>query len=414
MPASTTVLQRLLTVAAALSLIAAIGVNASVARAITAPTITILDISPSGDSYALDEDDNTSVAFNGGMLFQADNGTDGYELFKSDGTVAGTVLVKDINPSGDSYIDYMVVMGGSAYFQASDGSNGTELWKSDGTEAGTVMVKDINPSDSSSPRDFAVVGSTLYFRANDGTNGNELWKSDGTAAGTVMVKDINTGGDSYPNILAVAGSTLYFQADDGSNGYELWKSDGTAAGTVMVKDINTSGDTSSYPVDLTTIGSVFYFEAKNGDSVNGYELWKSDGTDAGTMMVKDIEVGSDGSSPDNLTRHGDLLYFFAYTAANGEELYLSDGTEVGTMRIPAPAAPYYVQCDCYDNPIQSTSVGVFFTYYDETVGHELGFISDPLPATNTSGNGLALALLALSGVLAAGAVIARRKELRAN
>jgi hypothetical protein len=94
-------------------------------------------------------------------------------------------------------------------------------------------------------------------------------------------------------------------------------------------------------------------------------------------------------------------------------MYLSDGTEAGTMRIPAPSATDYINCDCYDNPVMSTSIGVFFTYYDSTVGHELGFIGDRLPETNTAGSALTFALLALSGALAAGAVIARRKELRA-
>ena len=132
-------------------------------------------------------------------------------------------------------------------------------------------------------------------------------------------------------------------------------------------------------------------------------------------MVKDINTNaSAGSYPEYLRRHGDLFYFFANDGVNGDELYLSDGTEAGTMRIPAPTATGYVNCDCYDNPIRSTAVGVFFTYEDPTVGHELGFVSDLLPETNTSSNGLALALLALSGALAAGAVIARRKELRAN
>ncbi|MBR9970880.1 ELWxxDGT repeat protein [Magnetospirillum sulfuroxidans] len=80
------------------------------------------------------------------------------------------------------------------FFAATDGTNGTELWKSDGTAVGTVMVKDINPgSSSSSPNHLTNVNGTLYFSATDGTNGTELWKSDGTAVGTVMVKDIRTG-----------------------------------------------------------------------------------------------------------------------------------------------------------------------------------------------------------------------------
>ena len=60
-----------------------------------------------------------------------------------------------------------------------------------------------------------------------------------------MVKDIDSGsGSSYPDYLTAVGTTLYFRATDGTNGYELWKSDGTAAGTVMVKDIY-SGSASS-------------------------------------------------------------------------------------------------------------------------------------------------------------------------
>jgi ELWxxDGT repeat protein len=208
----------------------------------------------------------------------------------------------------------------------------------------------------------------------------------------------------------VLGSTIYFKATDGTNGEELWKSDGTEAGTVMVKDINPSAD--SYPNGLTLLGSAIYFEATDG--TNGYELWKSDGTTAGTVMVKNIDTASNSGSVRAITRHGNLLYFQAQDAVNGVEMYLSDGTEAGTMRIPAPSATDYISCDCFDYPVMSTSIGVFFTYYDSTVGHELGFIGDRLPETNATGSALTLALLALSGALAAGAVIARRTELRAN
>ncbi|NBP83420.1 hypothetical protein EBU60_06125, partial [bacterium] len=194
----------------------------------------------------------------------------------------------------------------------------------------------------------------------------------------------------------------------GTNGVELWKSDGTEAGTTMVKDINLSGD--STPQELTVLGNAIYFRANNG--TNGVELWKSDGTSVGTTMVYDMN-GRSSSSPFFITTHGDLLYFQAFDDDLGTEMYLSDGTQA-PMRIPGPTAVDYVRCDCYQHPIQSTSVGVFFTYYDATVGHELGFIPDPLPATNTSGNALTVALLALSGALAAGAVIARRTERRAN
>ena len=72
---------------------------------------------------------------------------------------------------------YLTNIGGTLYFSAHDGASGRELWKSDGTEAGTVRVKDIRAgSVGSSPRDLTNVGGMLYFKADDGVGGVELWK----------------------------------------------------------------------------------------------------------------------------------------------------------------------------------------------------------------------------------------------
>ena len=87
-------------------------------------------------------------------------------------------MVKDINSgSGSSNPSELTAVGNTLYFAANDGTNGEELWKSDGTASGTMMVKDIRSGSSSgNPFEHTAVGNTLYFRANDGTNGYELWK----------------------------------------------------------------------------------------------------------------------------------------------------------------------------------------------------------------------------------------------
>jgi len=158
-------------------------------------------------------------------------------------------LVKDINPgSSGSNPNSLTAVGNTLFFTADDG-NDIELWKSDGTASGTVLVADISFGDFSPY--LTAVGNTLFFQAYDGENGRGLWKSDGTAAGTVLVAYFNS-----PRYLTAVGNTLFFRANDGVNGYELWKSDGTAAGTVLVKDINPGSYlSSSDPRNLTAVGS---------------------------------------------------------------------------------------------------------------------------------------------------------------
>ena len=161
-------------------------------------------------------------------------------MWRSDGTTAGTVLVADINPSFyyqgyGSYPGYLTVGNGILYFSADDGGEaGRELWRSDGTTAGTALVKDIYPGmsldpntgydtpNASNPAGLTSVNGLLFFSARADT-GTELWQSDGTAAGTVLVADINPGSASAAPVgLTAVNGTLYFSADDGAHGTELW------------------------------------------------------------------------------------------------------------------------------------------------------------------------------------------------
>ena len=89
-------------------------------------------------------------------------------------------------------------------------------------------------------------------------------------------------------------------------GWSLWKSDGTTAGTVMVKDLDTSSMVHG-PESLTAVGNELFF--RGYDFRNGWALWKSDGTTAGTVMVKDLDTSSNGHGPESLTAVGNTLYF---------------------------------------------------------------------------------------------------------
>jgi ELWxxDGT repeat protein len=271
----------------------------------------------------------------GELFFAANSATAGPELWKSDGTDAGTVLVKAFGGDGGGLgPQHLVNVNGELFFAATDSAHGEELWKSDGTAAGTVLVKDINPGPEGSYPDFLTnVNGRLFFVASDGAGGAELWKSDGTEAGTVLVKDINPSYTGYLESLTAVGNNVFFAANDGVHGQQLWKSDGTADGTFMVKAINPSGDaldTHTYP-RLVNVNGELYFGADDG--THGTQLWKSDGTADGTVPVTDLNPSPfpRGIFPGELTNANGELFFEAYVGAHQDALWKSDGTAAGTQ-----------------------------------------------------------------------------------
>jgi ELWxxDGT repeat protein len=347
-------------------------------------TVNVKDIHSGADgSFDISNGNPSPGEFtnvNGTLFFKANNGTQGYELWKSDGTSAGTRMIKDILPGRNQSIpDNFTNVNGMLFFTADYGTKGKELWKSDGTSTGTVMVKDIwlgsdgafdNPFSSPSAGEFTNVNGTLFFTANNGMNGWELWKSNGTSSGTGMVKDITPGpGGSFhkTHLIHSAGDltnvngTLFFTASDGKSGSELWKSDGTSEGTVMVKDIH-PGEASSGPEKFINVDGTLFFTASDG--THGQELWKSDGTSEGTVMVKDIQPGA-GSSIDittiSITDVNGTLFFTANNGTDGNGLWKSDGTNSGTVLVK----------DISLYGLTDVNGTLFFSAFDNANGSEL-------------------------------------------
>ncbi len=159
--------------------------------------------------------------------------------------------VKDINPtlqpSSASNVSNIARVGDAVYFSAADGQNGTELWTSDGTAAGTHLVKDIFQGvSSSSPARLTSAGGLLFFTISGLT---QLWRSDGTEAGTFLLRSFSSLG------LGTSFQGMFFFGADG----QLWKSDGTPSGTVPVKD--TPGSTLENPGAFTVVGDRLFFTA---------------------------------------------------------------------------------------------------------------------------------------------------------
>jgi trimeric autotransporter adhesin len=250
-------------------------------------------------------------------------------------------------------LDGPILFQGRLYFSGvlpNDTTSGVELWVSDGTAGGTKMLVDLDPAMhgfhdpvSSAPRFFDVAGDRLVFAAmKNGRVG--LWATDGTPGGTTVIHEpllkLNRG--------VALGSNLIFAATDGRHGIELWRTNGRREGTALIADINPAGD--SMPRWLTRLGSEVYFSARErpvdfecscdhwelyetcGRPCSG-ELWKTDGTTAGTRMVKDIRPGPAGGAPYLIRSAEESLFFYANDGFAGLQLWKSDGSERGTAMV---------------------------------------------------------------------------------
>jgi ELWxxDGT repeat protein len=300
-----------------------------------AGTVLVGDISPGADTTAL----NKAVAMGDTVYFVHETAAEGEELWKTDGTAAGTTLVKDATPLALSSHPSGLTPVGSALYFTTRGGGGAALWKSDGTEAGTVELSVIDSSTSlyaQGPTFLTALGDSLIFRAAVDTNDRELWISDGTPAGTrVLLERPGTGSPPPrldPSGFVSFGAELLFSADDGIHGAEVWRTDGTEAGTSMLVDVN-QVPRGSNPGSFVRLGSTLVFGADDG--IAGYHLWRSDGTTAGTApLLNDLSGG-------RLARVGSELFMISSptAATSGYSIWKTDGTTAGTLRVGAVGSP---------------------------------------------------------------------------
>lgn len=260
------------------------------------------------------------------LIFTSENRDSDYELWKSDGTAAGPVQIKNIRAAGSSAPKYLTTMSGYLLFNADDGIHGAELWRTDGSGAGTVMVKDIVAGAAgSNPTTFTRVGESLYFLVSAGS-ATELWKSDGTGAGTIRVKSFATA----ISRMTPVGSHLFFRVAEGFNGQAIWKSDGTEAGTIRV-----TAQPPAFQADVSGVstwvgaGDLLYFigVAHPGQ----VELWRCDGTEGGTIRIQETLGGITSWAPGLSVVNDRLLYWV--DDRSGFALWASDGTRDGTRKL---------------------------------------------------------------------------------
>ena len=367
-------------------------------------TSMVIDLTPAmcPTCTNMDSDIGELVAGDSYLFFASTGLVDGFpdpirELYVSDGTESGTEMVIDLfncpTSTGEVTINYqgvnsLTAIPGSSYgIQGQDrvvfsGFScsfenvvcfGEEPWISDGTLAGTIQIDNLRLGDTSmttsdgqgviidtigsQPRDFFQSGQTIYFTADDNESGRELWKFDlvqSSSTGADMVKDIYEGSDDSFNIHSDAeftqfGDAVYFAADDGITGLELWKTNGTTASTVLVRNMDLNSN-SSNPKHLTVVDNEFmYFVADDGD--HGRELWQSNGTWQGTNLYSDILEGEDGSNPRHLMEFSNGLYFVANNGTQNIIVFLINNQE---FHIPS------MYEDIMEMNITNPSKGVIF------------------------------------------------------
>ena len=331
----------------------------------------------------------------GKMLFGATDGT-GAGLWSTDGTAAGTQLLQRLNGIGilgHSPWSNFLPSGAGAYFVSSDGNGTSTVWFTDGSSAGTRQVAVFTSNTSATVSLKAMLGSTLIFSAYDANTVQQMYATDGTAAGTHALTSIAGQNAGVLDGFILAGNKFYFVAEDTSYARQIWVSDGTAAGTHMVTNglgaNNSVGLSATYnPISFQLIGNLVLYGSSGllwsidtatdtigavtaGSGTPGFgppavlgsvlanmggfvlflgngtglpttiELWRSDGTSAGTYKVAGVTAAPSFNANQFpvFEKVGNRVVYIADDGVNGPQLWGSDGTAANTIRLTNATQP---------------------------------------------------------------------------
>jgi ELWxxDGT repeat protein len=279
------------------------------------------------------------------LFFVARQPDTDFELFVTDGTEAGTQLVRDISPqpAGAPYAgpismpSDLTELNGRLYFFADDGISGPSLWQTDGSTENTLMIDNFTDKGIANPSHLTALNDKLFFTAEHSDFGRELWTSDGTATGTRMVHDIFPGTQSStPHELVTLDNWLYFAADDDTHGIEIWRTNTDGTTVELVQDIHTRAlqDNSektkdSYSGDLTVVNGRVFCRAVEGST--GEEIWMISANDTGSRadLVVDLNASDENSSrPRSLAAINDTYLAFSAKHIEAGETETQTGYEL--------------------------------------------------------------------------------------
>ncbi len=336
------------------------------------------------------------------LLFGATDAT-GPGLWSTDGTTAGTKLLQRLSGLGivaNSPWNNFLTTGSRVYFVSADSSGTSSVWITDGTSAGTSRVVSLPSGSTATASLLGFFNSMVVFSSLDLNNNGQMYVTDGTPNGTHQLTSFS--GANEAGVLdgfVVAGSKFYFVAIDTLYNRQIWVSDGTAAGTHQVTNgldnsTATSGATYNpqsfqlvgnlvlygsdgylWSIDpatdtiasvvasggmpgfgpptvagttLANMGGFVLFLGGSGGPFGGLQLWRSDGTAAGTYEVAEVAANPTFNELQYpvFEQVGSKVVYIADDGVNGPQLWGSDGTSANTVRLTSATV----------NPQDSTQV----------------------------------------------------------